>query len=55
MVFAIFCVIGGLNVFGIGALRAYDDSLGTPTTATIHHCVPHVVEELGKGPPPSRS
>jgi hypothetical protein len=49
-IFSVLCVIAGLNVFGAGALFAYDDSRGTPTTATIDHCVPHVVEGLGRGP-----
>ncbi len=47
--FAIFCVIAGLNVFGAGALLAYDDSLGTPTTATIDRCAPHVVDDFRNG------
>jgi hypothetical protein len=49
--FAMFILVGGLFFFGTGALLAYEDSPGTPTTATIDHCVPHVVEEFGNGPP----
>jgi hypothetical protein len=35
---AIFCLVAGVNIFGTGAILVYEDSLGTPTTATIDHC-----------------
>ncbi len=37
--FVIFCVLGGLNFVRMGVLPWYEYRVGTPTTATIDHCV----------------
>jgi uncharacterized membrane protein len=47
--FAMGCLVAGVNIFGTGAILVYQDSLGTGTTATIDHCVPHVYQESDNG------